>query len=106
MREILLADEKTQTKELEMFYERAKFHKLSKKEVDEVTIDADAIGANKEDFSFIKSETKEEQFHFIYGLTCMIMIDVDYREKEACKDYAIKLGFKRELIDKLIQNIS
>jgi len=37
----------------------------------------------------------------------MMMIDghIDYREKEACKDYAIKLGFKRELIDELIENI-
>ena len=106
--EILRADGKTHAKELEMLYERAKFHKLSKKEVDEVTIEADAIGANKEDFSFIKPETKEDQFHFIYDLTCMMMVDgdIDYREKEACKDYAIKLGLKRELIDDLIENIS
>jgi hypothetical protein len=91
-----------------MLYERAKSHKLSEKEVNQLTIEADTIGANKEDFSFIKPETKEEQFHFIYDLTCMMMIDgdIDYREKESCKDYAIKLGFKRELIGDLIDNIT
>ena len=70
LQNVALYDGKTHANELVMLYERAKFHKLSKKEVDEVTIEADAIGANKDDFSFIKPETKEDQFHFIYDLTC------------------------------------
>ncbi|MEQ6122142.1 hypothetical protein [Reichenbachiella sp. MALMAid0571] len=106
--EILLADGRTHANELKMLYERANYHKLTKKEVDAITINRNEISANKDDIPFIKPETVEERFHFIYDLTCMMMIDgdIDYREKEMCKDYALRLGFQRNFIDELIDSLT
>lgn len=106
--EILRADGRTHANELKMLYERAAFHKLSKKEVDEIALTKDSISANKDDIPFVKPESDEERFHCIYDLTCMMMIDgdIDYREKEMCKDYALQLGFQRSFVDELIESIS
>ncbi|MFY0651351.1 MAG: hypothetical protein JXQ96_04925 [Cyclobacteriaceae bacterium] len=106
--EMLLADGKTHQNELKMLHERAKFHKLTPKEVDEIIANNDGISANKEDLSFIKPETIEERFHFIYDLTYMMMVDgdIDYREKEMCKDYAVKLGYDMSIVEDLVEKIS
>ena len=105
---ILRADGRTHANELKMLHERASEYKLSQKEVNKIISEGEIIGADMEDTTYHKPETDEERFHFIYDLTYMMMVDddIDYREKETCKDYAIQLGFQRQLVDDLVAGIS
>ncbi|MDP4678757.1 MAG: TerB family tellurite resistance protein [Cyclobacteriaceae bacterium] len=99
--EVVLADGKIHDDELKLMYSLGAELNMSKREVDNIKKDIDNI-------SFIVPETDEQRFEFIYNFTCMMMADddIDYREMEICKNYAVELGFKKNLVNELVKSIS
>jgi len=60
-----------------------------------------------EQISFYAPKTNKERFDQIYDLVCVMLIDgkIDERERSLCKMFAIKLGFRTAIVDKLIIDI-
>jgi len=99
--EIVLADEKIHDDELSLLYEIASGVNISKREVQK-------IKEEKDNIPFLVPDTNEQRFEFIYNFTRMMMVDddIDYREMQICKTYAIELGFKKAIVDELVKSIS
>jgi len=60
-----------------------------------------------EQISFYAPKTNAERFDQIYDLVTVMLIDgeIDDRERSLCKVFAMKLGFRTAIVDKLIQDI-
>lgn len=62
---------------------------------------------NPEMIGFYAPKTNQERFDQIYDLVTVMLIDgkIDDREMKLCKIFAMKLGFRTAIVDRLIMDI-
>jgi len=97
---VAMADGKLDNIEFEHIMNLARKCYMSQDEVQRV-ID------NPELINFYAPKTNEERFNQIYDLVTVMLIDgqIDERERSLCKVFAMKLGYKTVLVDKLVNDI-
>lgn len=97
---VAMVDGKLDNKEFDFIMNLARNCYMSQDEVQRV-IDY------PEQISFYASKTNAERFDQIYDLVTVMLIngEIDERERSLCKVFAMKLGFRTTIVDKLIQNI-
>lgn len=59
-----------------------------------------------EQINFYAPKTNKERFDQIYDLVTVMLVDgnIDERERSLCKVFAMKLGFRTAIVDKLIED--
>ena len=62
---------------------------------------------NPGQITFLAPKTNSERFDQMYDLVTVMLIDgkIDERERSLCKVFAMKLGFRTAIVDKLILDI-
>lgn len=94
---IAMADLKMENIEIDYLFKLAKRCYMTSDEVQHVIDNPGSVG-------FHPPRTDWERFNQIYDLVVVMLADdqIDYRELNLCKTFAMKLGFSTEIVDKLI----
>jgi uncharacterized tellurite resistance protein B-like protein len=94
---VALADGKMENVEFDFILHLAEKCYMSEKEVKRVIEHPDAI-------TFLQPQTEREKFDQLYDLVTVMLIDGEISDKEMtlCKTFAMRMGYRTQVIDDLI----
>ena len=97
---VAMADGNLDNVEFEYIMQLANKCYMTKEEVQRVIDYPEAI-------NFHPPKTNQERFDQMYDLVTVMLIDgkIDEREMELCKIFAMRLGFKPAIVNKLIKDL-
>jgi uncharacterized tellurite resistance protein B-like protein len=97
---VAMADGKLENIEFDYIMQLASKCYISEEEIKRVIEHPEAI-------SFVPPKTDREKFDQLYDLVTVMLVDgeIDNRELTLCKTFAMRLGFRTQIIDDMIRNI-
>lgn len=97
---VAMADGKMENIEFDFIMHLASKSYMSEEEVRRVIEHPDLI-------AFVPPKTHRERFDQIYDLVTVMLVDgnINQRELTLCKTFAMRLGFRTQLIDDMIKGI-
>ena len=97
---VAFADGKIENVEFDYIIQLAEKCYMTPAEVQQVIDNPDTIG-------FHPPKTNRERFDQIYDLVTVMLVDghIDKREMALCKVFAMKLGFRTAIVDKLVADL-